>query len=345
MSLPQPFEAARMVLDQLIGDLTFCRLERGCTIPDKERDAGLSIAPLGGSYFHGTGSQRLWGAQTGRRPRQVWFNRNTRRREGLFIGPARIPSSSGGHVPSPGSTLVGLTQQSSSRGARWQYAWWCGGAEPLWKLGNAIRNGTALTEQELRTELHLDLCSGGEDDLFALARLVLYGNVTVFAHQAMGYELQEPPMSLSCGNAYEFVCGCAHALRDPSIYHAFMRVYREPMLQPRQPSIPPQPSPPSPPQLSGLLPSAFTAFGDGNNLVMTQLHALAEELTVRRSQPPSPPYCPTSPPPSPSSPPYCPTSPPPPSPSSPPYCPFSPPPSPSSSSSPLNTYDPSNWSY
>jgi hypothetical protein len=149
-------------------------------------------------------------------------------RKGLWLGPVKLIEKKN-NLPRMGDIIVGELLSADTeiggqnnrnkkqlvRTQRQIYSWWHGDARCLWELAKVTVNGTTKTEEELRPFL---TTPDGYDDVWALARLILFGNVQCFV------DLQNAPISNRMrlhSNPVMFIHNAASAFNDPSIMETF----------------------------------------------------------------------------------------------------------------------------
>jgi hypothetical protein len=275
------FDDARNTLASMLDGWVFGRVMREVKRPD-----------ICKPYFHGM-------IVTSKKER-IWFQQSNRARTSLQIGPITIQPSD--EVPHAGDVLMGR-MDTSTQGERHKSRLmsWYTHTQQLQMLTKVCLEGTHKHEMQLMSEMR----TPSNDDVWALCRLVLFGNIRAFADAHRGK--RSGIMKLST-TPLEFVYSTAETLGDETIWDAFLTLVPDAQI----PSSPRCESPPFSSPMSPIRPSTppFTPLIPSYN-----------PTSPPPSPPPSPPYNPTSPPYNPTSPPYNPTSP--------PYNPTSPPPSPS----------------
>lgn len=357
------FNHARQELYSQLVRYTFGRVVR-CTVPpDGQTRVGDQVTV---TYFHGLATKTEHRPQPpGSRPVKLWFKKpppDSPQRP-LVVGPLTLDPADDHYVPRPGDSIVGHVVPSDGGGGgrrrpgvppphqapgeereqNDRFTYWHPHAACLENLLNFLFNGTALPEAQLAHELR-SRKKGGEDDVWAVARLILFGNVRAFADQHLGVSTKLRPMRLSTP-PLDFVWKCATKLDDESIWMKFKELV--PDAQPPQEQLPlPAPTPVV----------VAPLFGASSNFEPPMVHvgrtrraAAAPSYPSYAAAPPPPPpvyadeddygfgaYTPQSPGYTPRSPTYSPHAPPgggasaqqqrPYSPSdSPPYCPTTPP--------------------
>jgi hypothetical protein len=349
------FQKARKELHKQLKKYTFSLVTRGITIPP---DCVLENGEV--SHYYTT-SDELPVASTARKGCSVWIKKKARYRHHQ-LGPVFF--TGGQDIPKVGDVVFGEMFQvanserkfgkQSVKAERQSYKWWtCPGA-PLYYLATMVLKGTSETEESLRKLLKL---SDDYDDLWMLARVILFNNVQCFAdmlnpqlQSVLNIKLHDTPV--------QFVHQLSTWLNDLTIFTEFKKLLPEIMPQ----TLPPLASSTSQlPPLSAVEPLPVKQFvgrkrrqSSGDSFKQDTHHRPdvnenkeydpdepGYDFSHRKpaaftsapgiysskaysSYPQSPPYQPRSPPYQPQSPPYQPQSPPY-QPQSPPYQPQSPP--------------------
>lgn len=237
------FEAARKTLHAILSQWTFSTMETQCTVP---KDC-VDVSPEGElviTHFFGTAVETPPTVAPSRRRgrgRRVWFKQAARKTSAVAVGPAELLPQSKSRVPVPGDVIVGHTQANDRGRGGLRYAWWNGAAKPLWHLARLVQCGTEVDEEDLRDML---TAWDGREDMWAVARLVLFGNVQCFAemHNDPHGATRPPRMSLGCPAA-NFVKQCAAHFMDGTIWVEFLKLAPS-AATPREP--PPRALPPVP---------------------------------------------------------------------------------------------------
>lgn len=252
MNTASSFDVARGTIADLMDNWVFGRVI-SVKVPDPEDD-----------YYHGY-------VKTPRG--RAWFQQSKRGRKPLRVGPIELHSDS--QKPRIGDLMMGRWE-SCDRGNRFIH--WYTNAKHLKEFYHVCVNGTHKREFQLMETLR-----GDDDSVWALSRLLLFGNVRAFADQHHG---TNSTMKLKM-SVVEFIHQTSESLRDPSIWDEFVRMvpdarvpYEEEEEEKEEPQF-----------LKRLktLNSSRPPFPEGS------------------AEPISPPYIPNSPP---ESPPYIPNSPP-----------------------------------
>ena len=149
---------------------------------------------------------------------EVYFNDRSRAQQDVAIGPLTLHPQI--EAPVVGDVLMGVVVPTNGNTHKPRLTRWYSGCTALYELARIARCGTREAELDIAHRLRM----GDYHDAWALARLVLFGNVTVFAHLHLN---TTPPhtlvMRLSVP-ALEFVYRVADTLGDMSIWRAFARL-------------------------------------------------------------------------------------------------------------------------
>ena len=288
------FPQAHQTLHGLLQRYTFAVVSRDVVIPDKAREItaehGLRV-----TYYHGTAEERLQFTQNYReRPKSVWFNKSARAKPGDFRIAGVVLSSAGpsqNALPNVTDMLVGIAEASvpepgKPKRSGLHYTMWEMGATPLFELAKALVSKVPVSEASLKPKLRL-VGSEGQDELWALARLVLFGNMAAFDPQS------QFPMALRSPPAV-FVQECAMRLNDDTIWQKYMEACPAVKLALAPPPfIPPPPLPPLPmlqmSALNDLLSSLAGIAPPPPMLQMSALNDLLSSLAGIAPPPPPPP--------------------------------------------------------
>ena len=256
------FDIARNTLAALLDGVVFGCVTRDPTRPDRDKP-----------YFHGT--------ITAADKTRVWFQQTNGARRPMTIGPLTHEPPTFQHPPRAGDVLMGkvdVSAQGERHKAR--LTSWYSDAKPMRALAKVCTVGTVKHEMQLLG----DMRGSCNDDVWALCRLVLFGNVKAFADM---HVRNRKTMRLS-RSALEFVHAAAETLGDDSIWDEFVRHVPD--------ALPPAPTPPHSPYRVSHIAVGFEQMAKYDPSVPYT--------------PASPPYTPASPPYTPASPPYNPVSPP-----------------------------------
>ena len=142
-------------------------------------------------------------------------------------------------LPNVTDMLVGIAEASvpepgKPKRSGLHYTMWEMSATPLFELAKALVSKVPVSEASLKPKLQL-VRSEGQDELWALARLVLFGNMAAFDPQS------QFPMVLRSPPAV-FVQECAMRLNDDTIWQKYMEACPAVTLA----LAPPPPPPPLP---------------------------------------------------------------------------------------------------
>jgi hypothetical protein len=334
------FQKARKELHKHLKKYMFSLVTRAVTVP---ADCVLEGGEV--SHYYTTTDELIVGSA--KKNGSVWIKKKSRARQHQ-LGPVLLASSNS--LPKPGDIVFGEAVKGpehkfgrqSFKEERHSFKWWiCPGA-PLYYLATMVLKGTSETEDSLRQLLKLQ---GDFDDLWMLARVVLFNNVKCFVdlldpqfQAKQSIKLREPPAV--------FIQQVAVWLDDFSVITEFQRLQA---LSPTNTasSIPSLAQVTSFPEGAGAT-TANTTLGPQRKFIGRKRPFVTEEYKTeyhpeeynpddtqfdfshrrpagvtsapgpsKRYDPVTPPYVPASPPYVPASPPYVPTSP--------PYAPFTPP--------------------
>lgn len=218
------FDVARRELYAQLTQWTYAHLTRPCSVPPATARDERDPYP----YFHGTAVTK--------EHQRIWFKRvpvdQAARMPTLRLGGLSVHPPEETYVPGPGDVLAGKVEQvtrsrppgKEGKEQNDRFSSWYGPVNYLQSLLTLVCNGTELSEAQLAHELRIRRpYNQGVDDAWALARIVLFGNVDVFAKQHMNTLAAERPMRLST-SPLEFVYNCAHGLDDDSIWQAFVKL-------------------------------------------------------------------------------------------------------------------------
>ena len=230
------FDTARVELYKSLNQWVFARVLHPCTVPTGPSPTGPSARATQKQqgYFHGIAI-----AEDGENARQrIWFKKHVSHRQSVFIGPVKIEAPQDAFIPEPGDVLMGKLAPSTANpkdGKKAQspkFVLWYPMTNHLLTLLSIVRNGTTTSETALCNELRPPRPSvsfgckkkrvvpKGEDDTWALARLILFGNINIFAeeHQnaRQGMNLSYPPL--------EFVYRCSSFFNDATIWSRFKEI-------------------------------------------------------------------------------------------------------------------------
>lgn len=221
------FLKARQSVGEQLQRLTFSVVTRDVTIPEDSRETGHD-GSIYVKYYHGTSEERNVSMSYRERPKTIWFNKSKRMRAGFTLGPALIAPNSPDGIPAIGDWLVGVAESSpppkgahaaAKRHSGMQYINWALNVKPLYELARLFLSTQelAVSESALRQKLRTTT-ENGEDELYALALLVLLGNIAVFdPTQKKALDIR---MSYS-----QFVQDCAIRFNDDSIWKKYVSMY------------------------------------------------------------------------------------------------------------------------
>ena len=212
--MTQTFEVARANMYAQLHPYTFGKLVRDCKVSRIDKTG----AALSDPYFHGT-VKSLGITQDDPRNALVWFKKGASPLRGFALGPVTITPPPTGHIPSIGDILMGKTveNEQGKGGVNLRYIQWYPNMNALFVLCGILRMGTSKSEAQLSHDLRL---SYGEcrDQVWALARLVLFGNVQVFV-DLFNKKPASRPMQI--GKVDVFISECSYAFEDDDIWKRF----------------------------------------------------------------------------------------------------------------------------
>lgn len=238
------FAQAHQTLHGLLQRYTFSVVARDVVIPDKAKEVtaehGLRV-----TYYHGTAEERIVSLNYRERPKSVWFNKSGRAKDLKIAGVVTLCAGPPHALPNVTDMLVGIAEASvpepgKPKRSGMHYTMWEMGATPVYELAKAVVSKIPVSEASLKPKLRLAGSAEGQDELWALARLVLFGNVAAFDPQS------QFPMALRRPPAL-FVQECAMRLNDDSIWQKYIEVCPSVKM-----ALAPPPSPimaPPPPEL------------------------------------------------------------------------------------------------
>lgn len=205
------FETAREQLYLKLHYLKFGKMSRDCVVPQDAREviAGEEVV----TYFHGRASHIPIGQDRGEG--SIWFKKPLMARNAFTLGPVRLEVDPN-CIPRRGDILMGPTGPNKDRGLLFRH--WYPGGGPICSLFRVVLEGTNKSEAQLYFDMKIQR-QELTDQVWALARLVSFGNVQAFAKQHLGTLGREKPMDI--GDVPTFVSECAYEFGDESIWEAF----------------------------------------------------------------------------------------------------------------------------
>jgi len=213
------FDVARGNLYAQVCDFTFGKVVRDCKVPEDAREPHSENGKSVVTHYHGI-AQSIRFADDDPALGRIWFKKGTASYNAFILGPVEIKLPDEFHIPAAGDILMGKTvenkQQATGRvGLR--YGRWYPSMNALCSLFRMVRCGTSKTEAQLSHELRLP---NGEhrDQLWAIARLILFGNVQVFADIFHGTANQ--PMAVG-DDVVLFISECSYHFEDATIWERF----------------------------------------------------------------------------------------------------------------------------
>src|SRR3990167_8736358 len=199
------YQTARENLADVLGQWTFAVMVQQCPFPPNciatKPDGSVHITHFQGTAEEMDPTSRSHHTHQQQRHARIWFKKSARMRDPLRLGPALIPADDQNRLPMLGDVLVGSKTESGATGggpgvgaraARYAFIWWHSGGKPLAKLTQLVLQGTSQLELRLAAELRTP---DGYDDLWAMARVILFGNV-----QGLAVMAPDAPISLTTVN-------------------------------------------------------------------------------------------------------------------------------------------------
>lgn len=120
-------------------------------------------------------------------PVRLWFKRDAALEDGMYLGPVtHRPDRS--TPPATGSIIMGRVVRAA-KGC--MLLWWVPKAEPFLKLRDMLAHSTKMKRTSSR--LHSMLTNDASvDDLYVMARVLLFSDVSVLVDQLRSEEAREP---------------------------------------------------------------------------------------------------------------------------------------------------------
>jgi len=216
--MTQPFEVARGNIYAQLHPFTFGKVVRDCKIVRTDLKTG---AVLFDPYFHGT-VKSLRVASDDSQNATIWFKKGPS--NSFLLGPIIItlpPSDQ--RVPLIGDIIMGKTVENVSRvdtGVNLRYVQWYPKMTSIFTLSCILRMGTVKSEAQLSHDLRLPY-GEHKDQLWALARLVLFGNLQIFVDQFNNKPGVRP---MQIGQIDVFISECSYAFEDVDIWFRFSKL-------------------------------------------------------------------------------------------------------------------------
>lgn len=235
------FETARRELYNVLKEWTFGRVIRPCTIPDNAREMDAS-GNLIVTYYHGMANVlNVLGPGQSVETGRIWFKKSSMD-DPIEFGPIVLTAPPENFIPKPGDILMGKishSQNTSSGKHGSRFLRWYPHAQHLFNLFKFVCYGTEKNEVQLAYDL-VNRVADSTDDAWALARLVLFGNVALFSEMHLRADLdkehdsnsirtssrkytQQKPMRLSV-SPLEFVYLSSVRLNDSTIWDEFLKL-------------------------------------------------------------------------------------------------------------------------
>ena len=231
-SFAPTFDIARNTLDALLGAWVFGRVVRNVTRPDPNSH-----------YFHA-----VLITSKGQR---IWFQQSNRASRVLHIGPIEVQPPSPTFIPQAGDVIMGRLQpKTNERKKDRLVSWYANPAQQLQHLANVCVAGTQKHEFQLLHDMRTDT----HDEVWALCRLVMFGNIQAFADAHLMKRTYQMRL-LRNRDPLDFVYETAETLGDYDIWQQFLNIVPNAKIpsstSPPPPTSPPfHPSTPPPPPTS-----------------------------------------------------------------------------------------------
>ncbi len=320
------FRKARKALHKELEKYVFVLVVRGVTVPPD--------CVIHGEVTHYYTTAEELSVSPSRSLGTVWVKKKGRRSH-QRLGPLTLKDS-GVELPKAGDILMGELQvdKASERqfgrqkfvAERQSFKWWINYGAPLYYLATMVLKGTSETETSLRKLLKLP---GDYDDVWMLARVVLFNNVRGFVDMLDPSKKDLESVKLQEGGPVQFVQQLSVWLDDFSIMTEFQKLVPPGLPQGARDNNDIPPLSAAPAYQSDFVgrrrtTRASTLFVEEYNPDFPGFHSSSGPIPPRSPQyapntpPYSPQYAPNSPPHSPQ---YAPNTPP----HSPQYAPNSPP--------------------
>lgn len=237
--MPTSYTAARSTLYQLLSGWTFCTVVRDPVVPDTGVNEHGHV-----TYYHFT-CKPLPMKRAKTSAARVWCKRNSIAKLPLEAGPITVPRPNPDAMPAARDVVMGKivvkTNNIEHRKVgqlqtpslalctdavkRYELVSWYPNSGALYKLYQLVVEGTSKRENAYAHVFRLYNEAGTPvDDVWAMVRLVLYGNLQLFVDLSRdaivpcGYGRN---MLLSC-TAETFVYRCSVLLFDASIWDDFV---------------------------------------------------------------------------------------------------------------------------
>lgn len=218
-------------MHKLLSQWTYSLVVRGVTIPPECVVDGVV------SHYYTTAEELAVSCSSfNKKVNMVWVKKKARWVGSRWLGPISLTDEVK-ELPKMGDILMGeITTVAGSQkefgrqkfvAERQCYKWWLCNAAPIYYLATIVLKGTSETEKGLRTVLQLP---GGYDDLWVLARIVLFNNIQCVVDLAdpnkrnlENIKLQQMPV--------KFVHQLSMALQDLSLLTEFQKLVPAQVIQ------------------------------------------------------------------------------------------------------------------
>ena len=229
--MSQPFEVARSNLYAKLYSFTFGKVVRDCKV--------VQDLKTNTPFFHGTVKSIKIGDDEPHNA-TVWFKKGGTPVCGFQLGPIVCDLPPEGSVPAIGDILMGTMVDDTRtigerRGMHFRYVQWYPNMTALYTLSRILRLGTAKSEAQLSYDLRLTH-GKHKDQVWAIARLVLFGNVQAFV-DLFNEKPVARPMQLG-SKADVFISECSYAFEDPALWLRFVELTHMDIQRPaKQPLV------------------------------------------------------------------------------------------------------------
>lgn len=225
------FKDALQRFDHELSTLVFARVIRS-TCKDEHRQHSVADATTDDaySYYYGFATQLdLMGKS---RDIRIWFKKTTKTSNSVFIGPVQLQSTN--TIPPPRSIIMGVIDILPKGRA---FKWWIDDAEAMLYFCRFLKYQTGVKPNSSHLYNQLALKGTYHDDLWALLKLLLFGDVLSFVKESgpeedrvrhpvlkssytykRGYSIRETPA--------RFVMAVSLMARDVTIYDRYVTLLK-----------------------------------------------------------------------------------------------------------------------
>ena len=226
------FDDARSGLYTALEGYTFARVIRKPKIPENGQEMDISGKNVI-TYYHCI-------AITCVDNRRVWFKKQVDEAQ-ITLGAFELKTDCN-YLPKIGDIIMGKMvkdrkNKDNDGGENYRFVEWYPYAKCIQTLFELVKNGTQAPEAHL---IHALKTHDGKDDVFALVKLILFGNMQIFADQHLNVKvprelkLSTPPL--------EFVYYTSKHLDDKTIWDAFVQLVPNAVAPEMvEPPAPPEP--------------------------------------------------------------------------------------------------------